>query len=211
MDTNPRRRIRAGDHDAFGDLFDAYARSVCSRAFRLTGDWTAAEEAVSLTLLDAWRLRDRLDAEGGSVRPWLLGATANVVRDTRRAARRLAAAIARPRRDEAVRDFADEVAGRVDDAARPALVRTAPARLRRTEREARPVPCDRCAAPVTGRRAGRRGRCFPAPRRPGAPAPRRPGAPAPRRPGAPAPRRTGRNRSGDGHLYVMSQWLPSLA
>ncbi|GGV77970.1 hypothetical protein GCM10010294_46410 [Streptomyces griseoloalbus] len=53
MDTNPRRRIHAGDHDAFGDLFDAYARSVHNHAFRLTGDGTAAEEAVSLTFLDA--------------------------------------------------------------------------------------------------------------------------------------------------------------
>ncbi|CAL9539990.1 hypothetical protein SUDANB15_04193 [Streptomyces sp. enrichment culture] len=135
MDTNLRRRIRAGDHDAFGDLFDAYARSVHNHAYRLTGDWASAEEAVSLTFLDAWRLRERLDEEGGSLRPWLLGIATNVTRNTRRAARRHAAALARLPRDGAVRDFADEVAGRVDDAAQLALVRTALAKLRRPERE----------------------------------------------------------------------------
>ncbi|MEU3786349.1 RNA polymerase sigma factor [Streptomyces sp900129855] len=130
-----RKRIRAGDHDAFGELFDAYARSVYNHAYRLTGEWTVAEEVVSLTFLDAWRLRAKLDEDGGSLRPWLLGIATNVTRNTRRAARRHAAAVARLPRDEAVRDFADEVAGRVDDAARLDLVRTALAKLRRAERE----------------------------------------------------------------------------
>ncbi|MFD9001816.1 RNA polymerase sigma factor [Streptomyces sp. NPDC059582] len=135
MDTNLRRRVRAGDHDAFGELFDAYARSVYNHAFRLTGEWTVAEDVVSLTFLDAWRLRERLDEVGGSLRPWLLGIATNVTRNTRRAARRHAAAVARIPREEAAGDFADEVAGRIDDATQLALVRTALGRLRRTERE----------------------------------------------------------------------------
>ncbi|MGP4044707.1 RNA polymerase sigma factor [Streptomyces sp. 2A115] len=135
MDTNLRRRIRAGDHDAFGDLFDAYARSVYNHAYRLTGEWAVAEDVVSLTFLDAWRLREKLDEEGGSVRPWLLGIATNVTRNTRRAARRHTAAVARLPRDETVRDFADEVADRLDDAAQLAAVRTALAKLRRAERE----------------------------------------------------------------------------
>ncbi|MFI2505154.1 RNA polymerase sigma factor [Streptomyces sp. NPDC018972] len=135
MDTNLRRRIRAGDHDAFGDLFDAYARSVYNHAYRLTGEWSTAEDVMSLTFLDAWRLRAKLDEEGDSLRPWLLGIATNVTRNTRRAARRHAAAVARLPRDETVRDFADEVAGRLDDAAQLALVHTALAELRRPERE----------------------------------------------------------------------------
>ncbi|MFF1764017.1 RNA polymerase sigma factor [Streptomyces sp. NPDC058249] len=130
-----RKRIRAGDHDAFGELFDAYARSVYNHAYRLTGDWAQAEDVVSLTFLDAWRLREKLDEEGGSPRPWLLGIATNVTRNTRRAARRHAAAVARLPRDEAERDFADEIAGRLDDAAQLDLVRTALAELRRPERE----------------------------------------------------------------------------
>ncbi|GKQ39630.1 RNA polymerase sigma factor [Streptomyces sp. A012304] len=135
MDTHLRKRIRAGDHAAFGELFDAYARSVYNHAYRLTGEWAVAEDVVSLTFLDAWRLRGRVDEEGGSLRPWLLGIATNVTRNTRRAARRHAAAMARLPREDAVRDFADEVAGRVDDAARLDLVRTALAALRRPERE----------------------------------------------------------------------------
>ncbi|WP_369272733.1 RNA polymerase sigma factor [Streptomyces sp. R11] len=135
MDTNLRKRIRAGDHDAFGELFDAYARSVYNHAFRLTGEWPVAEDVVSLTFLEAWRLRERLDEEGGSPRPWLLGIATNVTRNLRRATRRHTAAVARMPRDETVRDFADEVAGRVDDAVQLALVRTALTRLRRAERE----------------------------------------------------------------------------
>ncbi|MFJ4471922.1 RNA polymerase sigma factor [Streptomyces sp. NPDC089424] len=135
MEAQLRRRVRAGDHQAFGELFDAYARSVYNHAYRLTGDWASAEDIVSLTFLDAWRLREKVDDEGGSLRPWLLGIATNVARNTRRAARRHAAAVARLPREEAERDFADEVAGRIDDAAQLALVRTALARLRRAERE----------------------------------------------------------------------------
>lgn len=137
MDTNLqlRKRIRAGDHDAFGELFDAYARSVYNHAFRLTGDWAQAEDLVSLTFLDAWRLRGKVDEEGGSLRPWLLGIATNVTRNTRRAARRHAAAVSRLPRAEAERDFADEVAARIDDRAELALVRAALVTLRRAERE----------------------------------------------------------------------------
>lgn len=130
-----RKRVRAGDHDAFGELFDAYARSVYNHAFRLTGDWAQAEDIVSLTFLDAWRLRGKVDEEGGSLRPWLLGIATNVTRNTRRAARRHAAAVSRLPRDEVERDFADEVAARLDDKAELALVHTALATLRRAERE----------------------------------------------------------------------------
>ncbi|MEW2393288.1 RNA polymerase sigma factor [Streptomyces venezuelae] len=130
-----RVRIRDGDADAYGELFDAYARSVYNHAYRLTGDWSAAEDIVSLTFLDAWRLRGRIDADGGSLRPWLLGVATNVTRNTRRAARRHAAAVARLPRDEVVADFADELAGRIDDEEQLSLVRTALAQLRRAERE----------------------------------------------------------------------------
>ncbi|MFF9895913.1 MULTISPECIES: RNA polymerase sigma factor [Streptomyces] len=130
-----RARIRGSDPDAFGELFDTYARSVYNHAYRLTGDWSTAEDIVSLTFLEAWRLRDRVTEDGGSLRPWLLGIATNVTRNQRRATRRHAAAVARLPRDEAVADFADEVAGRVDDEEQLALVRTALAKLRRADRE----------------------------------------------------------------------------
>ncbi|MCX4772503.1 ECF RNA polymerase sigma factor SigL [Streptomyces sp. ADI92-24] len=135
METQLRARIRDGDDDAFAELFDRYARSVYNHAFRLTGDWSTAEDVVSLTFLEAWRLRGRVDAEGGSVRPWLLGVATNVVRNTRRAAGRHAAAIARLPPGTPVSDFADEVASRVDDAELLGAVRLALDTLRRGERE----------------------------------------------------------------------------
>ncbi|WP_372343616.1 RNA polymerase sigma factor [Streptomyces sp. KL116D] len=130
-----RARIRDGDAGAFAELFDAYARSVHNHAFRLTGDWSVAEDVVSLTFLEAWRLRGRTDPDGGSLRPWLLGIATNVTRNTRRTARRHAAALSRIPPPEPVRDIADDVAGRLDDAAYLHAVRTAVHRLRRAERE----------------------------------------------------------------------------
>jgi RNA polymerase sigma factor (sigma-70 family) len=65
----------------------------------------------------------------------LLGIATNVTRNTRRAARRHAAAVARLPRDETVRDFADDLASRIDDEAQLALVQTALDKLRRAERE----------------------------------------------------------------------------
>lgn len=130
-----RVRIRGSDPDAFGELFDAYARSVYNHAYRLTGDWSAAEDIVSLTFLEAWRLREKVDVDGGSLRPWLLGIATNVTRNQRRAARRHTAAMARLPRDESVADFAEEVAGRVDDKEQLALVQAALVKLRRAERE----------------------------------------------------------------------------
>ncbi|MFE5921530.1 RNA polymerase sigma factor [Streptomyces sp. NPDC056468] len=52
MDTDLRKRIRAGDHDAFGELFDAYAHSVHNHAFRLTGEWPVAEDVVHRAVVD---------------------------------------------------------------------------------------------------------------------------------------------------------------
>src|ERR1700735_1401433 len=90
-----RGRARAGDADAFGAVFDACAKSVYNHAFRLTGDWSAAEEVMSMTFLEAWRCRDAIAADGGSLRPWLLGIATNVARSQRRAAGRHRAALAR--------------------------------------------------------------------------------------------------------------------
>ena len=82
---------------------------------RSTGGWSAAEDVVSLTFLEAWRLRERLRPDGDSVLPRLLGIATNVLRNTRRAARRHAAALIRMPPAEAMPDFADEVVDRMRD------------------------------------------------------------------------------------------------
>ena len=90
-----RAQARAGDADAFGAVFDACAKSVYNHAFRLTGDWSAAEEIMAMTFLEAWRGRNAIAADGGSLRPWLLGIATNLARGQRRAARRHRTALAR--------------------------------------------------------------------------------------------------------------------
>lgn len=130
-----RARVHAGDPDAFRELFDEHVRSVYNHGFRLTGNWSTAEDVVSLTFLEAWRLRERVDVDGGSLRPWLLGIATNVARNVRRAARRHAGALVRLPKDDVVPDFADEVMARIDDRQSLALVRAALASLRKPERE----------------------------------------------------------------------------
>jgi RNA polymerase sigma factor (sigma-70 family) len=83
-----RTRIRAGDSSAFAELFDAYARAVYNHAFRLTADWSTAEDVMAATFMEAWKLRDRVDPEGGSLRPWLLGIATNTARNQYRSNRR---------------------------------------------------------------------------------------------------------------------------
>ncbi|MEJ3744259.1 RNA polymerase sigma factor [Actinomycetes bacterium KLBMP 9797] len=130
-----RARVHAGDPDGFRELFDEHVRSVYNHAFRLTGNWSTAEDVVSLTFLEAWRLRDRVDVDGGSLRPWLLGIATNVARNVRRAARRHDDALARLPKADVVPDLAEEVTDRADDRERVAAALTALAALRKPDRE----------------------------------------------------------------------------
>jgi RNA polymerase sigma-70 factor (ECF subfamily) len=130
-----RARIRAGDREAFSELYDAYARAVYNHAQRLTGDWSTAEEVMGDTFLDAWRNRERLEPDGGTLKPWLLGMATNKARNANRGLGRRLAFLARRPAPPPVADFADETAGRLDDARRLAAVRQVYGRLRRGERE----------------------------------------------------------------------------
>ncbi|MBO3679434.1 RNA polymerase sigma factor [Streptomyces sp. NEAU-YJ-81] len=135
METSLRIRVRAGDPDAFGQLFDECASVVYRHAVRLTGDWGMADDIVSLTFLEAWRLRERLLPGDGSLRPWLLGIATNVTRNTTRAARRHQAALAKLPPPDPVPDFADEVTRRLADTEELAAAQKALRTMRRGERE----------------------------------------------------------------------------
>ncbi|GAB3932190.1 RNA polymerase sigma factor [Micromonospora vulcania] len=136
MESSLRARIRAGDPGAFAELFDQHARSVYNHAFRLTADWATAEDVMAATYLQAWRSRERVNDEGGSLRPWLLGIATNETRNHTRSNRRYRrAAAALLAVDATLPDHADEVAGRLDDGDRIAAALDALSRLRRPERE----------------------------------------------------------------------------
>jgi RNA polymerase sigma factor (sigma-70 family) len=130
-----RERVRSGDADAFGVVFDAYAKSVYNHAFRLTGDWSAAEDVMAATFLEAWRGRGRIAEDGGSLHPWLLGIATNLARNHRRASRRYRRTVGRLPALGGLPDFADDVSGRLDDAARLAALHRALGSLREPELE----------------------------------------------------------------------------
>ncbi|GGJ93770.1 hypothetical protein GCM10011583_26530 [Streptomyces camponoticapitis] len=135
MDPGFRARVRAGDERAFATLFHEHGRPVYNHCFRLTGDWSVPEDCTSLVYLEAWRLRHKVDPEGGSLLPWLYGTAVHVVHRRRRGARRHRELMARMPVPRALPDIADDIAGRVDDRRRIAAVRTALERLSRADRE----------------------------------------------------------------------------
>jgi RNA polymerase sigma-70 factor (ECF subfamily) len=128
-------RVRDGDPEAFRELFTSYAPLVHGYAVRATGDRGLAEDVVSLTFLEAWRLRARLRDEGDSPRPWLMGIAVNVLRNTTRSRRRHERALSRLPARDALPDFADELVGRIADAEQLAAAKAALGRLRTGERE----------------------------------------------------------------------------
>jgi RNA polymerase sigma factor (sigma-70 family) len=135
MDLSMRTRLRAGESMAFGELFDTYARPVYFHGYRLTGDRSIAEDVLSATFLEAWRLRARIEPDGGSLRPWLLGIATNVVRNMTRKARRERGLLARLTPRESIPDFADDLVGRIDDASTLTAVQAGMRALRTEERE----------------------------------------------------------------------------
>lgn len=135
MEISLRARVRAGDPDAFRHLFDEHASVVHRHAVRMTGNWVMADDIVSLTFLEAWRLRERVLPGDDSLRPWLLGIATNVTRNTARAARRHRAALTRVPPPDLVPDFADEVTQRLADAEELAAAQKALGKMRRGERE----------------------------------------------------------------------------
>jgi RNA polymerase sigma-70 factor (ECF subfamily) len=107
-------RSRAGDADAFTLLFRRHAKSIYNYCFRRLGDWSAAEDALSIVFLEAWRRRGK-ELPPDKVLPWLYGVATNVLRNRRRAERRLRAALARLPQPPAERDFSDDADERLDD------------------------------------------------------------------------------------------------
>ncbi len=107
-------RSGAGDVDAFGMLFERHANAIYNYCFRRIGDWSIAEDLLSLVFLEAWRRRQK-ELPPNKVLPWLYGIATNVVRNQRRSQRRYAAALRRvpvPPEDESSEVVAD---ARLDD------------------------------------------------------------------------------------------------
>ncbi|MER7951217.1 RNA polymerase sigma factor [Streptomyces sp. NPDC096079] len=130
-----RDRFRAGDPAALGEAYDEHARVLYHYAYRVCGDRAAAEDVVSSAFLEAWRCRGKVHADGGSLRPWLLGIATNIMRGAAREARRRDAALARIPERGVLPDFADDVLARMTNGEQIRAARVALGKLRRRERE----------------------------------------------------------------------------
>jgi RNA polymerase sigma factor (sigma-70 family) len=104
--------VSAGDR--FSGLYERQCHAVYNHCFRRVGSWSLAEEMTAATFLTAWRCWARAPEAVDDALPWLLAIANNVMRNTRRAQRRYAAALARVERPGVVTDPAETVAARVD-------------------------------------------------------------------------------------------------
>lgn len=131
-------RLRAGDPEAMGEIYDRYADRIYNFCFRRTASWSVAEDAMAASFLEVWRARARAVAYDGTLLPWLYGVAGNVCRNHVRGQRRQAALRAKLHVvEDGAReaDHADEVADRVDDERRMAALVAAVARLGDRDRE----------------------------------------------------------------------------
>lgn len=81
-------RSQAHDGEAFGMLFDRHHRAVYAHCLRRLDSVALAEDLVSMTFLEAWRLRQRATITTTSMRPWLLTIANNLISNQNRTTRR---------------------------------------------------------------------------------------------------------------------------
>jgi RNA polymerase sigma factor (sigma-70 family) len=127
------RRTVAGDPEALGDLYARHARRIYNFLFRLTGDWSEAEDLTSVVFLEAWRRRRAV--EPGKAVAWLHGVALNVARNRRRSLRRYRSALGRLPADEATAPFEPDADSRLDAERRMRDVVASVARLPRRDRD----------------------------------------------------------------------------
>ncbi|HET7443058.1 MAG TPA: sigma-70 family RNA polymerase sigma factor [Solirubrobacterales bacterium] len=129
-------RIRSGDPEAFGDLYERHARAVQSYCLWRTADLQTAEDATSTVFLEAWRERQRLTLSTESAAPLLLGIANNVVGRHWRSLRRHRNALERVRSaGQTPDDLESEAIARVDAIVRVRQGGEAIRALPRRERE----------------------------------------------------------------------------
>ena len=128
------QRVRTGDAEAYGLLFERHADAIANYCFRRVGDWATAEDLLSIVFLEGWRRRDK-QLPPGKVLPWLYGIAGNVVRNQRRAQRRYAAALRRLREAEPEAYAVERADERLDEERQMKRVLALVGRLPRREQE----------------------------------------------------------------------------
>src|SRR5512146_743913 len=130
-------RLRAGDTEAFGDLYERHARAVQSYCLWRTADLQLAEDATASAFLETWRKRERLELTTDSAAPLFVGVANNVLRQHWRGRRRHIAALERVRNTApvALLSHEDEAIARLDAIRRLRDAGSAVRALPRRERE----------------------------------------------------------------------------
>ena len=122
------------DDAAFGLLFERHAKPIYNYCFRRSGNWTAAEDLLSVVFLEAWRRRD-VDVAEGMVLPWLYGVATNVCRNATRSQRRYRQALQRMPPVQPTPDFSGDIEARLDDERQMQSVLALVGRLRKEEQD----------------------------------------------------------------------------
>ena len=125
---------QTGDDAAFGLLFERNAKPIYNYCFRRSGNWTAAEDLLSVVFLEAWRRRD-VDVAEGMVLPWLYGVATNVCRNATRSQRRYRQALQRMPPVQPTPDFSGDIEARLDDERQMQSVLALVGRLRKEEQD----------------------------------------------------------------------------
>ncbi|MEO8251934.1 MAG: sigma-70 family RNA polymerase sigma factor [Chloroflexota bacterium] len=81
------QRIRSGDREALGELYDRYVSVALATSLRVVGDRQQAEDLVHDAFVAVWQKIDRFDPVRGSLRAWLLTIVRNRAIDRLRAVR----------------------------------------------------------------------------------------------------------------------------
>jgi RNA polymerase sigma-70 factor (ECF subfamily) len=81
------RRLRSGDREALGELYDRHAPVALAVALRIVGEREQAEDLVHDAFVIVWQKIARFDPSRGSLRAWLLTIVRNRGIDRLRAAR----------------------------------------------------------------------------------------------------------------------------
>ena len=80
-------RIRTGDREALGMLYDQYVSMALAIALRVVPDRAAAEDVVHDAFVTIWTKIGLFDASRGSLRSWLLVIVRNRAIDKTRSTR----------------------------------------------------------------------------------------------------------------------------
>ena len=81
------QRIRSGDRDALGEVYDRHASAAMAVALRIVADREGAEDLVHDTFVAVWQKIERFDPARGSLRSWIMTIVRNRAIDRLRGTR----------------------------------------------------------------------------------------------------------------------------